>query len=65
MALGVLGLVWGTSPWGNRREAPIAAGAASLTGVQAWLAAILLTIMYASFTPLVHVPMRITGPRAT
>ena len=34
----------------------IAAGAAILTGVQARLAAILLTIMFASFTPLVHVP---------
>jgi uncharacterized membrane protein YphA (DoxX/SURF4 family) len=35
----------------------IAAGVAILTGVQARLAAILLTAMYASFTPLVHVPM--------
>jgi uncharacterized membrane protein YphA (DoxX/SURF4 family) len=35
----------------------IAAGVALLTGVQARLAAILLTAMYASFTPLVHVPM--------
>lgn len=35
----------------------IAAGLAILTGVQARLAAILLTIMYASFTPFVHVPM--------
>jgi uncharacterized membrane protein YphA (DoxX/SURF4 family) len=35
----------------------IAAGVAILTGVQARLAAILLTIMYASFTPLVHVPL--------
>jgi uncharacterized membrane protein YphA (DoxX/SURF4 family) len=34
----------------------IAAGVAILTGVQARLAAILLTVMYASFTPLVHVP---------
>jgi uncharacterized membrane protein YphA (DoxX/SURF4 family) len=37
--------------------AHIAAGVALLTGIQARLAAILLTIMYASFTPLVHVPM--------
>ena len=37
----------------------IAAGVAIVTGVQARLAAILLTIMYASFTPLVHVPMLI------
>ena len=36
--------------------AHIAAGLAILTGVQARLAAILLTVMYASFTPLVHVP---------
>jgi uncharacterized membrane protein YphA (DoxX/SURF4 family) len=37
--------------------AHIAAGVAIMTGVQARLAAILLTVMYASFTPLVHVPM--------
>ena len=37
--------------------AHIAAGVAIFTGVQARLAAILLTVMYASFTPLVHVPM--------
>jgi uncharacterized membrane protein len=37
--------------------AHIAAGLAIVTKVQARLAAILLTIMYASFTPLVHVPM--------
>jgi uncharacterized membrane protein YphA (DoxX/SURF4 family) len=35
----------------------IAAGLAILTGVRARIAAILLTVMYASFTPLVHVPM--------
>ena len=35
----------------------IAAGVAILTGVQARLAAILLTVMFASFTPLVHLPM--------
>jgi uncharacterized membrane protein YphA (DoxX/SURF4 family) len=35
----------------------IAAGVAILTGVQARLAAILLTVMYASFTLLVHTPM--------
>jgi uncharacterized membrane protein YphA (DoxX/SURF4 family) len=35
----------------------IAAGVAILSGLQARLAAILLTIMYASFTPLVHLPM--------
>jgi uncharacterized membrane protein YphA (DoxX/SURF4 family) len=35
----------------------IAAGIAILTGVQARLAAILLTVMFASFTPLVHLPM--------
>jgi uncharacterized membrane protein YphA (DoxX/SURF4 family) len=35
----------------------IAAGLAILTGMRARLAAILLTVMYASFTPLVHLPM--------
>jgi uncharacterized membrane protein YphA (DoxX/SURF4 family) len=40
----------------------IAAGVAILTGVQARLAAILLTAMYASFTPLVHVPMLLANP---
>jgi len=40
----------------------IAAGIAILTGVQARLAAILLTIMYASFTPLVHIPMVLADP---
>lgn len=35
----------------------IAAGAALITGIGARLAAILLTIMYAAFTPLVHIPM--------
>ena len=37
----------------------LAAGIAILTGVQARLAAILLTAMFASFTPLVHLPMLI------
>ena len=41
--------------------AHIAAGIAILTGVQARLAAILLTVMYACFTPLVHVPMLLAG----
>jgi len=40
----------------------IAAGVAILTGVQARLAAILLTTMYASFTPLVHVPTLLADP---
>jgi uncharacterized membrane protein len=42
--------------------AHIAAGVALLTGLQARHAAILLTIMYASFTPLVHVPMVVANP---
>jgi uncharacterized membrane protein YphA (DoxX/SURF4 family) len=42
--------------------AHIAAGAAILTGVRARLAAILLTVMYASFTPLVHAPLLIAHP---
>ena len=40
----------------------IAAGIAILTRVQARLAAVLLTIMFASFTPLVHVPMLLADP---
>jgi uncharacterized membrane protein YphA (DoxX/SURF4 family) len=40
----------------------IAAGVAILTGVQARLAAILLTIMFASFTVLVHAPMLLATP---
>lgn len=42
--------------------AHIAAGAAILTGVQARLAAILLTIMFAAFTPLVHLPLALADP---
>jgi uncharacterized membrane protein YphA (DoxX/SURF4 family) len=37
--------------------AHIAAGLAIISRVQARLAAILLTVMYASWTPLVHVPL--------
>jgi len=40
----------------------IAAGVAIVTGVQARLAAILLTVMFASFTPLVHLPMLVADP---
>jgi uncharacterized membrane protein YphA (DoxX/SURF4 family) len=42
--------------------AHIAAGLAILTGVRARLAAILLTVMFASFTPLVHLPMLVGDP---
>lgn len=42
--------------------AHIAAGVAILTRVQARLAAVLLTVMFASFTPLVHVPMLLADP---
>jgi uncharacterized membrane protein len=42
--------------------AHIAAGVAILTGVQARLAAILLTIMFVSFSVLVHVPMVLATP---
>lgn len=41
--------------------AHIAGGLAILSGVQARLAAILLTVMYASFTPLVHLPRLLGG----
>jgi uncharacterized membrane protein YphA (DoxX/SURF4 family) len=37
--------------------AHIAGGLAILSGVRARLAAILLTVMYAAFTPLVHIPL--------
>ncbi|MDB5433308.1 MAG: DoxX [Caulobacter sp.] len=40
----------------------IAAGLAILTGIRARLAAILLTIMYAAFTPLVHLPLALAHP---
>ena len=40
----------------------IAAGIAILSGVQARIAAVLLTVMFACFTPLVHVPMLLADP---
>jgi uncharacterized membrane protein YphA (DoxX/SURF4 family) len=40
----------------------IAAGIAIITGIQARLAAILLTVMYASFSFLVHLPLLIGAP---
>ncbi|HTZ71066.1 MAG TPA: DoxX family membrane protein [Acetobacteraceae bacterium] len=40
----------------------IAGGIAIITGVRARLAAILLTAMYASFTPLVHLPLLFGSP---
>ena len=40
----------------------IAGGLAILTGVRARLAAYLLAIMYAAFTPLVHVPLLLSDP---
>ena len=40
----------------------IAAGLAILTGLQARVAAVLLTMMYASFTPLVHIPTLFADP---
>jgi uncharacterized membrane protein YphA (DoxX/SURF4 family) len=42
--------------------AHIAGGVAILTGVQARLAALLLTVMYAAFTPLVHLPLLFAHP---
>ena len=42
--------------------AHIAAGLAILSGVRARLAAVLLTVMYAAFTPLVHVPLFLADP---
>jgi len=40
----------------------IAGGLALVTGIQARRAAILLALMYASFTPLVHVPLALAHP---
>jgi uncharacterized membrane protein YphA (DoxX/SURF4 family) len=40
----------------------IAAGVAILTGLKPRLAAILLAVMYAAFTPLVHVPLLLSDP---
>ncbi len=42
----------------------VAAGLALVSGVQARLAAILLTAMYASFTPLVHLPLLLARPHS-
>jgi uncharacterized membrane protein YphA (DoxX/SURF4 family) len=42
--------------------AQIAAGVAILTGVQARLAAVLLTVMYVSFGVLVHAPLLVADP---
>ena len=42
--------------------AHIAGGLAILAGVRARLAAILLTVMYAAFTPLVHLPLLLADP---
>jgi uncharacterized membrane protein YphA (DoxX/SURF4 family) len=44
--------------------AQIAAGVAMLSSVQARLAAILLTAMYASFSLLVHIPMLVGAPKS-
>jgi uncharacterized membrane protein len=40
----------------------IAGGLAILTGIRARLAAILLAVMYAAFTPLVHLPLLLSDP---
>jgi len=40
----------------------IAGGLAILTGIRARLAAYLLTVMYAAFTPLVHLPLLLSDP---
>lgn len=50
--------------WGYATgAAQVAAGVAILTGVRASLAAILLTVMYAAFSALVHIPMLLADPR--
>lgn len=42
--------------------AQIAAGLAMLSGIQARLAATLLTVMYAAFSPLIHIPSAFADP---
>ncbi|MFL6604268.1 MAG: DoxX family membrane protein [Steroidobacteraceae bacterium] len=44
--------------------AHLLAGLALLSGIQARLAAILLTVMFASFSPLVHLPTLAVGPQS-
>lgn len=44
--------------------AHIAAGFALLSGMQARLAAILITIMFASFSVLIHIPLLLADPRS-
>ena len=56
-------LPFGQVFWGYATGvAHIAGGLAILAGVRARLAALLLTVMYASFTPLVHLPMLLADP---
>ena len=43
--------------------AHIAAGLAVLSGVRAWLAALLVTVMYAIFQVVVHVPLVLADPK--
>ena len=52
------GVFWGYATG----VAHIAGGVALITGIQARLAAILTTVMYASFTPLVHIPALLADP---
>ena len=56
-------LPFGGDFWGYATGAfHIAGGLAILAGVRARLAAILLTAMYAAFTPLVHIPTVLANP---
>jgi uncharacterized membrane protein YphA (DoxX/SURF4 family) len=43
--------------------AHIAAGLAVLSGIRAWLAALLVTVMYAIFQLIVHVPLVLADPK--
>ena len=71
IAMALVSLAWrdfdpgGIGPEQLRRRQPLGdkrGGQAQVEEVRARLAAILLTIMYACFTPLVHIPLLLSDP---